>query len=463
MKILLVSPSQAAVYGNLMKPSYPHLGLGYIAAVLEKAGHLVKIIDIDADRLTRQQFISDLTKEDYGIVGITATTPTFNHAITLAEIVKEHSQAFTVLGGIHVTVRPEESLKFDSVDFLIKGEGELTILDLINFLEKGGDIGSIDGLYYKNNGSIMKNKDRALIDNLDDLPFPARHLFNRLNYTYPDTLGKQAMPIITSRGCPGCCAYCSSKSLFGRKFRARSADNVLSEIEYLIKNFGVSEIHIWDDNFVTQKSRVFQIRDEIKKRKIRIKFAFPNAIRADYADEELLLALKDMGTYSIAFGVDSGNQAILDKVHKHIKLKDTEKAFKLAKKMGLETWAFFMIGLPQETEDSIKETIDFAKKLNPDVAKFHILKPFPGTEVYQEFLAEGFLLDNNFNHFGIHLPPVHRLNSLSRDDLLKWHKKAYRSFYLRPTVLFRQLLRLKSFHRFKLNISTALGLLKNMF
>lgn len=462
MNILLVSPSQFKAYGNLRPPDYPHLGLAYLAAVLEKKGHVVKIIDIDADGITGKRFVTVLKQNTYGLVGITATTPTFNNAIELTRFIKENSNAFTVLGGIHVTVTPEESIKYDSVDFIVKGEGELTILELVRYLEEGTDIAAIDGLYYKNNGSIMKNKDRALIDNLDDLPFPARHLYNKRNYSYPDALLKPALPIITSRGCPAACTYCNSKSIFTRRFRIRSPQNILAEIEYLIKEFGVKEIHIWDDNFTTQKNRVFQIRDEIKRRNIRIKFAFPNGLRADYVDEEVLGALKDMGTYSVAFGVESGNQKVLDRVNKNIKLEEIERAFRLARKIGLEIWAFFMIGLPGETEDSIKDTINFAIKLNPDVAKFHILKPFPGSEVYKEFLKDGLLLDNDFDHFGIHTPPVHRLETLSPDALLKWHKRAYRSFYLRPSVIIRQLLRLKSFNRIKLNISAALGVLKNM-
>ncbi len=462
MKVLLVMPSQTGVYGNLTAPDYPHLGLAYLAAVLEKAGHTVKIIDIDADGVSREKFIADLKKADYGLVGITTTTPTFNKAIELTKIVKDNSKAFTVLGGIHVTVTPEESIKCDSVDFIVKGEGELTILELVRYLEEGTDITSIDGIYYKNNGSVIQNRDRALINNLDDLPFPARHLFDKHNYSYPDALLKPTMPIITSRGCPANCTYCNSKSIFTRRFRVRSPQNILEEIECLIKEFKVKEVHIWDDNFTTQKKRVLQIRDEIKRRNIRIKFAFPNGLRADYVDKEVLRALKDMGTYSIAFGVESGNQRVLDRVNKNIKLEEIERAFRLARKIGLETWAFFMIGLPGETKDSIKDTIDFAIKLNPDVAKFHILKPFPGSEVYKEFLKEGLLLDNNFDHFGIHTPPVHRLETLSPEDLLRWHKMAYRRFYLRPSVIIRQLLRLKSFNRLKLNVSAAIGVLKNM-
>jgi len=462
VNILLIAPSQSKVYGNLQPPDYPPLGLAYLGASLEQEGHFVRVIDIDADRISEEDFINLLSGSDYGLVGITATTPTFNNAINLTRLVKENSNAKTVLGGIHVTVMPEESIVFDSVDFIVKGEGELTIVELARCLEKKVELKDIRGIIYKQNGDVVENENRPLIRNLDDIPFPARHLFNKHNYNYPDALSKPAMPIITSRGCPESCTYCNSKSIFSHKFRVRGTENILSEIEYLIKKFGAKEIHIWDDNFTTQRNRVFQIRDEIKRRNIKIKFAFPNGLRADYVDEEVLGALKDMGTYSIAFGVESGNQKVLDRVNKNIKLEEIELAFKLAKKIGLETWGFFMIGLPSETADSIKDTIDFAIKLKPDVAKFHILKPFPGSAVYKEFLERGLLLDNDFDHFGIHTPPVHRLETLSPDDLLKWHKRAYRSFYLRPSVIIRQLLRLKSFNRIKLNVSTAFGVLKNM-
>jgi radical SAM superfamily enzyme YgiQ (UPF0313 family) len=462
MKVLLVVPSQSDTYGKFLAPDYPSLGLAYLAAVLQKAGHIVKIIDIDADGVTQQDFAKELKVESYGVVGITTTTPTFNKAISLARLVKTNSKSTTVLGGIHVTVMPEESVGFDSVDFIVKGEGERTVVELMDYLQGRMGLDSIDGLYYRRNGNVIKNKDRDLISNLDELPFPARHLFNQQNYTYPDTLYKRAFPIITSRGCPANCTYCNSKNMFSRKFRFRSSENVAEEIEQLIKDYKAREIHIWDDNFTIRKDRVFQIRDQIKRRKIKVKFAFPNGLRADLVDEGILQALKDMGTYSIAFGVESGNQNILDRVNKNLKLEQIKEAFRLARRVGLETWAFFMIGLPGETQETIKDTVNFAIKLNPDVAKFHILKPFPGSQVYNELKEQGLLLDADFSHYGIHTPPVHRLRDLQPQDLLDWHRQAYRSFYLRPSIFVKQLLRLKSLNRLKLNLQAAYGVLKSI-
>ncbi len=462
MKILLVAPSQSKSYGNLVAPDFPSLGLGYLGSILEKTGHIVKIIDMGADKLSEQDFTQGLRTENYGLAGITTTTPTFNEAVYLAKLIKENSNAFVVLGGVHVTAMPEESMRFEAVDFVIKGEGERTIVELVDCLEGRSKLESVDGLYYRQNGKVLKNKDRELISDLDEIPFPARHLYNSQNYTYPDTLTTPVFPIITSRGCPARCTYCAGYCIFKRRFRTRTPKNIVDEIEFLVRKFGAKEIHIWDDNFALIKSRVIQIKDEIKKRGLQLKFAIPDGLRIDCVDEEVLKALKQMGTYSIAFGVESGNQNTLDKVKKGIKLGRIAEVFRLTRKLGIEIWAFFIIGLPDENDKRIKETIDFAKRIDPDIAKFHILKPFPGTEAYEELLTQNLILDHNFDNYGIHTPPVHRLKSLTSEQILHWQKYAYRSFYLRPRILLKQVLRLKSMHRLKLNFIAGKSILKNI-
>ena len=182
----------------------------------------------------------------------------------------------------------------------------------------------------------------------------------------------------------------------------------------------------------------------------------------DQVDEDILRCLKDMGVYSIAFGVESGNQIILDNVHKGTTIAQIKKAYYLAKKFGFETWAFFMIGLWGETEQTIKNTIKFAKKLNPDVAKFHILKPFPGTEIFYQLKEANLITEFDYSKYGIHTKPVHRLPTLSEDDLINWSKIAYKKFYLRPSKIFSHILRIKSIDRFKLNVKTGIDLLKSV-
>jgi anaerobic magnesium-protoporphyrin IX monomethyl ester cyclase len=265
----------------------------------------------------------------------------------------------------------------------------------------------------------------------------------------------------TSRGCPGRCTYCQAKNIYGYRVRFRSAESVAEEVEILIKDFKAREIHVWDDNFAANKERVFRIRDEIKHRGISIAFSFPNGIRVDTAtDERVLKAMREMGGYSIAFGIESGNQGILDSIGKGITLDQARQAVSLAKKLGFEVWAFFMLGFPDENEQTMAETIAFAKELNPDVAKFHILKPYPGSKIFEEMKQEGLIDDLNYENYGIHTFPVHHTRHVSRAKIYEYQKRGYRSFYLRPVIVFKQLMRLRSTNRILNNLKTALGVLR---
>jgi radical SAM superfamily enzyme YgiQ (UPF0313 family) len=372
---------------------------------------------------------------------------------------KEHSRALTVLGGIHSTIMPAETIAQQGVDFVARGEGERTIVELARVIEEGGSFCGVSGLSYKDNGGIFHNQPRELIPDLDSLPFPTRKLSKNYKYIYPDALHQPVYPIVTSRGCPGECSFCSINSIFKRKFRMRSHLNVVDEIEYLVRGLGAKEIHIWDDNFITDRRRVFLIRDELKRRNLKVFFAFPNGIRVDYVNEDLIRALKEMGTYSLAFGVESGNQAILDKINKKTDLKMIEDAFSLAKKYRIETWAFFILGVPGEDRKTIADSVKFAKKIKADVVKFHILKPFPGTMMHEELKDSGLIFNFNFDAYGIHEPPVHRLDGLAADELLKLQQSAYRKFYLRPQVILRHLARAKSLRRLELNFKVGFALL----
>ncbi|MCX5686950.1 MAG: radical SAM protein [Candidatus Omnitrophica bacterium] len=458
-KILLVSPSQAASYGKMTPPSQIHMGLAYLASMVSSES--VDIIDADSERMSQDAFADILRRKNYDIAGFTVTTPTLSSSLALAKEVKNESPGtLVVFGGIHPTIRPHETIANDCVDAVVRGEGELTFKEIVESLKNGRGLSGIKGLIYKKGGKTEEEGPRPLISDLDSIPFPARHLFKNKEYTYPDALYRNTAPIITSRGCPGFCTYCNANQIFTRAFRARSARNVADEIEFLTKEMKIREIHIWDDNFTMIKKRVFEIRDEILKRGVRAKFAFPNGVRADFLDREMLGALKEMGTYSLALCVESGSQEVLNKARKGIRLEKVEEVFALAKEMRLETWAFFMIGLPGEDASTIRKTIDFAKRMDPDIAKFHILKPYPGTEVYDYLKEKKFVLTEDYDQFGIHTPPIHRLETLSSSDMLEWQKKAYASFYFRPGKIAKQVLRIKTFNRFILNLQAGFGLTK---
>jgi len=460
MKILLINPSQADVYGKALSPTFPPLGLGYIGAVLEREGHKVHILDFDADRMNNKKIIEFLKRFKPSLVGLTATTPTFNHAVSVAELVKSIDKIPVVLGGIHATIVPEKCISNKFIDFVIKSEGECTAVELARALEKNEDFSNIDGLFYKNDEKIIQNKNRELIKDLDSLPFPARHLFNQRKYVYTDSLYFPAFPIMTNRGCPGMCTYCCTKLIFGRIPRFRSVKNVVDEIEFLIDKYKAKEIHIHDDNFTFNKKWVFEFCDEIKKRRIDIAFSLPNGIRVDQVNYEVLSSLKKIGLHSAAFGVESGSQRILNNVKKGTKISQIRRAFKLCKKLKIETWGFFMFGLPGDTVQTIKQTIKFAKELDPDVAKFHILKPYPGTEVFDLLSRQGLILESDWSRYGIHTKPVHRLPGLNEDELMLLLKDAYRQFYLNPKKIVKEILRMKSYTRAKLNIKAGLSILQ---
>lgn len=461
MNILLVNPPQGGTYGTFRPPVQMHMGLAYLAAMV--AGEQVRILDWDAEQCDDGSFARTVEEGDFAIAGFTVVTTSFHPAVRLAkEIKSRRPRTVVVFGGMHPTVMPDETLASGAVDIVVKGEGEQTFKEITECVKKGGDLSRIAGIAYKEGQAVRETPPRALLPDLDALPFPARHLFRNHDYTYPDSLYKETAPIITSRGCPGRCSFCGSHRIWQRLFRARSAANVADEIERLVKSSGVREIHIWDDNFATDRKRVFAIRDEIRRRGVKVAFAFPNGIRADCLDREVLSALKEMGTYSVAIGVESGSQEMLNACHKGVRLERIREIFSLLKEMKIETWAFFMIGFFGETAETIRQDIRFAKELDPDFVKFHILKPLPGSEAYERMRSNGWMLTQDYAQYGFHTPPIHRLKDLDPAAMMDWQRTAYRSFYLRLRKIAQQITRLRTANRCLLNFRAALGMLRMM-
>lgn len=463
MKVAFVIPGQKHIYEKMHPPSQIHMGIAYLASAIEDISE-VTIIDMDAEGLDIKGYGDRISEKEFDLIGVTVTTPTFYGSCKIARITREISPETVIMfGGSHPTLMPYETIASPDVDIVVCGEGEESVREIVIALEKESTLDNINGILFRreSDGLIVDNGKRPIRvpNGLDRLKFPARHLFPNQRYTYPDALYGFVAPLITSRGCPGRCTYCNTHTLHGGKVQFRSSKNVVDEIAMLAEG-GVQEIHIWDDNFATKRSRVFEISDEIQKRGIQIPIAFPAGIRADYLDREVLMALKNMGTYSLAVGVESGDQGILDLCKKRVTLQKIEEVFNLAHGCGLETWAFFMFGLPGETPDTIRKTIAFAHLLKPDVAKFHILKPYPGSEVYDWLNERGLILSHDYDAFGIHGPPVHRLDALSPDDMVEWQKRAYRSFYFNPHMIIKQILRIRTLNRLRLNINAGIDLIK---
>jgi radical SAM superfamily enzyme YgiQ (UPF0313 family) len=462
LRVALVVPSQARVYGPMRAPSQLHLGLAYVAAAVEESAE-VTVLDADAMGLDAERFARRIREDRYEIVGFTVSTPTFGRAIEMARIVRrERPDAWIVFGGYHPTLMPEEVIREPCVDVAVIGEGEEAFRAIVTARRGGEGWTGVPGTMHRRpDGTIQRVAREAFPrDRLNELRFPARHLFPS-TYSYPDALFPRVAPIVTSRGCPGRCTYCNAHDLFAGRCHFRDARNVVDEIEDLVRRQGFQEIHVWDDNFTTRKQRIFEIRDELARRGLRVPIALPGGIRADCADREVLVALRDMGVYGVAVGVESGDQAVLDQAGKGITLEQVRQVFQWAHELRLETWAFFMLGLIGETPTSIRRTIDFALELDPDVAKFHILKPFPGTTVYRQLRERGLLVTDDYAALGIHLAPVHRLPELTPDEMVAWQRRAYREFFFSsPARVWRQLWRIRTWHRLKVNAEAGVNLVR---
>jgi anaerobic magnesium-protoporphyrin IX monomethyl ester cyclase len=465
MKILLINPSQEKVYGIKMAPAYPPLGVLYVGTALKRDGHDVRFADIDAEGIDEKKFEQLFRQLDPDAVGISSVTPTFKDAIKWANISKRIKDVPVVFGGIHVTITPQESIRHDSVYVVVLGEAEETARELFAELAKPAPVlERVKGIYFKKDGRAVATEKRPFINDLDSIPFPDRGLLMKPGaYMPPDADKLPAMTMITSRGCPGSCTFCCTKHIFSKTFRMRSVANIIAEIEDLVKKSGIKEIHIADDIFTLNKKRALDFCGEIKRRGIDVHFQFMNGLRADCVDREILSALKGIGIKTVGYGVESGNDAILKRIKKNIPMDVTRKAFRLSKELGFETWAFLIFGLPGETEDTIKDTIAFTKEIDPDFAKFLILKPYPGSDVYAELLKDNLILNTDYDNYGVYTEPVHRLPVLEPGKMLYWQKKAFREFYLRPGKILTHLCRIRSLQQLRLILNGALFAFYCMF
>jgi anaerobic magnesium-protoporphyrin IX monomethyl ester cyclase len=436
MKVTLVNPPYPQNAHS--HPPFIPLGIAYLGAVCEKAGHKVTVIDCQAERLTYDSFRKRLEQTDFNVVGVTATTLLYKSALQIATIAKEvRPECTTVIGGSHASFWDENALKeCSSLDIVVRREGETTFLELLEKLENKSSLNGVLGATFrKSDGGIVRNDDRPFIENLDDLPFPAHHLLP-LNAFH--RMGKIIFPLTTSRGCVYWCDFCSTVRMFGRKYRMRSPKNIVDEMEMLYNKYGESQFTFYDDVFTVDRTRVEKICEELRRRKLAINWDCET--RVDMVDRNLLQTMKNAGCIAVWFGVESGSQAILGKMHKNIKLDQTRYAYKTAHELGLMTVASTVIGFPGETEKTAWETIDFIKELNPDDIGFYVATPYPGTPMYELVKQKGWLRITDFDKYDT-ATPTFETPWLSMEKIREIRYKAHQQFYMRPGYVLRMMIR----------------------
>ena len=453
MKVLLIyPPDEHMITTNVPKSVdeetglYPPLGLLYVAAGLKAWTNAdVEVLDAPALHLDQKAIAERISKLQPDVVGIQAMTFTLVDAIQTVQTVRMVCpKSHICLGGPHVNLYPEETLSIKGVDSLVLGEGEKAFAGLVKTLENGGDIAEVVGVAVMRDGKLITKGARPLETNLDELPQPARELLD--NSIYWSVLARQN-PIttaMTSRGCPMKCIFCDRPHL-GKTFRYRSAKSVVDEMEDCVKR-GIKEIFLYDDTFTVRRDRVFEVRDEIKRRNLKVRWDV--RARANTLDAEVVKAMKDAGVTRMHIGVESGSPRILKIIKKGITVEQAHEAFDLCRRFGVTSLSYFMLGNPTETQEDIEMTMDFIRKCRADFAHIAITTPFPGTELYRMGLAQGLFKQDYWQQFARnpdeHFEPPAWTENFTQQQLEEMRQQAYRAFYGKPSRLIRQLFAVRS-------------------
>ena len=434
MKILLVSPQGSDIFAK-MGAQMPPLGLGYLAAFARKDGHDVQIIDlgVEENELTEKVLV------DFDVVGISVDTPRYYNAIEVAKMTKAVGGT-VVMGGYHATFMDKEILETGLVDFIVRGEGEFIFNELLRMLQsknKNNNFEEIDGISYLKEGKYKRNKDAKLPTDLDDFPFPARDLF-KLD-RYKNRLGERPLAnLITSRGCPFDCNFCSSTKFGGKKWRARSAKSIVDELEVLYRDYGYRAFTFLDDNFTISKKRIMEFADELEARNIKdiIWWCF-SRVDILIKNEDMVKRMAEVGAFSVFLGLESANEEALDHFGKKISYQQQIKAIELLRKYGIRVLGSFILGDIGETDEMINKTVDWAIKLDPETVQFSLLTPYPGTQLYQQFESENKLWHKQWDLYdGFH--SIVKMDHLSPEEMEQLFYKSYKRFYLRYSRIARK-------------------------
>jgi len=429
--VTLVNPPYPQ--GAHQHPPFTPLGLGYLAAVLEKNSYPVDVIDCQALGISFEEAKTELSKRQPDVVGLTSTTLTYKSALRIAQIAKEVCpNCLTLIGGVHVTFWDENALQeCPQLDIVVRKEGEITLLELLQKLEAGESFSDVLGITYRKGEEFVRTPDRPYIEDLDSLPFPAVHLFPIEQF---NKYGNIIFPVMTSRGCVFWCEFCTAVRMFGRRYRMRSPKRVVDELEFLYKKYGEKQYTFYDDAFTVDQARTKEICNEILKRGLKIKWDCET--RVDMVTKDLLTKMKEAGCIAVWYGVEAGSQEVRDAMGKGISTQQTLDAFKWTQEAGMIAVASVILGFPGETKETALESVKLLKKINPDEIGIYIATPYPGTPMYDYVTKMGWLKIRDFNRYDT-ATPTFESPTMSMKELKEIHDKAHQSFYLRPTYVIR--------------------------
>lgn len=426
MRIALVNP-RIETYSSTLPP----LGLLYIAAVLEKEGFEVRMFDPHPHDDGAINSIIDYKPD---ILGFSVLTTYIFRAKQLISLLKPSlNKTMFIVGGIHPTVLPEESLAFLGADIAVVGEGEITIKELVKSLSEHTALSAIKGIVYKDGYSVIKTPSRELIEDLNSIPFPARHLLNFEKYLFPPGIirgywSERSTTVITSRGCPYHCIYCGSQAIFGHRTRRRSVDDVMGELEQLAKHYHVDSIWFIDDTFTLNNKWLHDFCGRLMSSGLNLKWGCQ--ARVNTVNEETLTLMKKAGLVQLDFGVESGSDRVLKALKKDSSEDTIRNAFRIAKKVGVRTLATFIFGSPEETREDVEKTFALAKEINPNFVSSFFLTPFPGTELMDLVRMNKWEMDEDYIVGGLKKKPPLRIN-FSVEELYEFRKRFQRQFLVR--------------------------------
>jgi len=450
VKVLLINPPWVTRDGNIwhgVKSTSPPLGLLYVAAYAESAGHEVKVLDVNAEGLRLEDIEHTAADFQPDFAGLTAVTAQIQSTHEIAAAIKRVSpRTKVVAGGVHPSALPMQVMHDGNIDFVICGEGEKPFTELAN----GTSPEAIGGLVYRTGNPLQplrQNRAAAPIEDLDSLPTPAYHLVPFEKYR-PAIGAYRRLPAVNmtmTRGCPGKCTFCNSAET---ALRTRSAEHMVAEIAALKKRYGIREVSFYDDTFTIYKQAVARLCDLLIEQKLDITWSC--FARTDCISPPLLKKMRAAGCHQILFGIESADPEILRTIRKPIDIEQTRKAVRMVQDAGIAVRAAFMFGNPGETVASMRRSIEFAKELDPDIALFNITTPYPGTQMFEWARDNGHLRTLDWSEYDLG-NAVMDLPTVSAEEINRMYQVAYREFYFRPKFLWRRFRTMRSFEDIRVN------------